>query len=224
MQAIEQPAFELIRVIVNEGLGSRVLRIAKKHGMPGGTILLGKGTIKQPLLELLALCDVRKEIVLMAADAKTCTAAMEAINSEMKLHKPNHGIAYATPVRAICGSSSCRIGRPEDRETGGEKADMYESIVIIVEKGRGEAVVDAAAKAGSRGATIINARGSGVHETSKLFAMEIEPEKEMVLIISSADRSEAIIAAIQAGFDIDRPGSGIIFVQPVTRAYGLFGQ
>ena len=80
----------------------------------------------------------------------------------------------------------------------------------------------AANKAGSRGATIINGRGSGIHETSKVFAMEIEPEKEIVLIISPSNLTDSIVSSIRDELKINEPGNGIIFVQDVNKAYGLY--
>ena len=97
----------------------------------------------------------------------------------------------------------------------------YQAITVIVDKGKAEEVVDAAAKAGSKGATIINARGSGIHETSRLFAMDIEPEKEIVLILSQNEKVEDIVESIRQEMQIDVPGNGIIYVQPVNRTYGL---
>ena len=35
---------ELLIVIVNNGLGSKILKYAKQNGITGGTIFLGKGT------------------------------------------------------------------------------------------------------------------------------------------------------------------------------------
>ena len=67
--------------------------------------------------------------------------------------------------------------------------------------------MDAATEAGARGGTIINARGSGIHETSKLFAMEIEPEKEIVLIISEVAQAESITSAIREKMKIDEPAA-----------------
>lgn len=81
--------------------------------------------------------------------------------------------------------------------------------------------MEAATKAGSRGGTIINARGSGIHETHTLFAMAIEPEKEIVLILSENNTTEAIVAAIRQELRVDEPGNGIIFVLDVNETYGL---
>jgi len=91
----------------------------------------------------------------------------------------------------------------------------------VVDKGKAEDVIDAATAAGSRGGTIINARGSGIHETSKLFFMDVEPEKEIVMILSEKKDAEAIISSIREKLDIEQPGKGIIFVQEVSKVYGL---
>ena len=98
---------------------------------------------------------------------------------------------------------------------------MYRAIFTIVDRGRAEDVMDAANEVGAKGGTIINARGSGIHETNKLFSMEIEPEKEMVMILSEKSVVDSIVSSIRKKLDIDKPGKGIIFVQEVSRAYGL---
>lgn len=36
---------ELICVVVNFGIASKVLKKAKQHGVKGGTVTLGKGTV-----------------------------------------------------------------------------------------------------------------------------------------------------------------------------------
>jgi nitrogen regulatory protein PII len=51
--------------------------------------------------------------------------------------------------------------------------------------------------------------------------MEIEPEKEIVMILSKKDRSEAIVSSIRNKLKIDEPGKGIIFIQDVAKTYGL---
>lgn len=97
----------------------------------------------------------------------------------------------------------------------------YEVIFTIVERGLGENVVDAATAAGATGATIINARGSGIHEKEKFFAMDIEPEKEIVMIILNKEKTDKVVKSINGTMDIEKPGKGIIFVMDVSRTSGL---
>lgn len=109
--------------------------------------------------------------------------------------------------------------QPNESEGMGEA--MHHAIMVIVDRGKAEEVIEAATAAGSRGGTIINARGSGIHETSTLFAMEIEPEKEIVLIISENHQTQTIANTIREKLEIDKPGNGIIFIQNVTHTFGL---
>ena len=211
--------FELLCVIVNFGTGSKVLKYAKEEGISGGTIILGKGTYKRPLLEFLELTETRKELVLMIAPRKIVNPTLEVLNEKLKLAKPHHGIAFVIPVTQFLGAGKYEY--EAKNEIGGQNMTEHNAIFTIVDKGFGEKVVDAATLAGAKGATIINARGSGIHEKSKLFSMEIEPEKEIVLIIAQKEIVKPIITSICEELDIEQPGNGIIFVQEVHQTYGI---
>ena len=216
MSVLPSTNYVMLTVIVNFGMGSKVLHIAKEQGVNGGTITLGRGTVKNKLLEFLAIDDIRKEIVYMVADHGVADKAIAAISKELRLHKPNHGIAYMQGMGAVYG-----LHTKEYEVLSKEDVSMYQAITVIVEKGKAEMVIEAATKAGSKGGTILNARGSGLHETSKFFAMEIEPEKEVVLILAKNDMAEPIVTAIRQDLHIDEPSNGILFVQEVLHTYGL---
>ncbi|HOS68940.1 MAG TPA: P-II family nitrogen regulator [Bacillota bacterium] len=217
---LENKNFNLICVIVNFGLGSDVLKLSKQHGVTGGTIFLGKGTVKSAILELLELSESRKEIVLMAAEAAIEDTVLEELNKKLKFSKPNHGIAFTTSIKCIMGITSC--GCKIDNESGGVENPMYNLIMAIVERGKAEAAIEAARDAGARGGTIIHARGSGIHETSKIFSIEIEPEKEIALIISESMLAEKIASSISDRLNINEPGNGVIFIQSINKVYGLY--
>ncbi len=100
----------------------------------------------------------------------------------------------------------------------------YSAIYTIVDKGKAEGVVETSRLAGATGATIIDARGSGIHEAQRLFAMEVEPEKEIVLILTRTPQVAGIVDAIREHLCIDEPGNGMLFVQPVQEIVGLGGE
>lgn len=91
---------ELICIIVNLGKGSDVVQAAKRFGVTGGTVLLGHGTVSNRLLNFIGLSDIRKEIILMVADKGVALDALEKLNKQFLFHKPNHGIAFSTPIFA----------------------------------------------------------------------------------------------------------------------------
>lgn len=98
----------------------------------------------------------------------------------------------------------------------------YELIITIVNKGWSERVIKVGREAGARGATVLHARGSGLHEITSFLGIAIEPEKELVLNVVTTDMSEAIVAAISDAIDLKNPGTGISMVIPLRGVAGLF--
>ena len=216
----EAVEIELICIIINLGLGSKLIKTAKRCGITGGTVLLARGTTNNRILNYMGLSDVRKEVAIFVCDKETANQTLEKINMEFKFCRPNNGIAFTTSICTSVGTRNYNCDNTQKK--GGVNHTMYHVITIIVEKGKAEDVIDAATKAGSKGGTIINGRGSGIHETSKLFSMDIEPEKEIVIVLSEADKTEAIVSSINKDLKIDEPGNGIIYVQDVNKTYGIY--
>lgn len=213
--------FELFCVIVEQDLGERVIALAHQKNIQGATTLIGRGTIRNKFLHILGLDSVAKDIVLMGAPSKLGTDALHHIYKEMNMHKKGKGIAFSLPLASVLGSVLCKstnIKKSEDKKMN------YQLIFTIVDRGNADLVMDAAFKAGSTGGTIINARGSGIHETKKIFNIAIEPEKEIIMILAKTDQVETITSTIRDLFHIDDPGKGIIFIMDVNQTYGLYDQ
>ena len=213
--------FDLIVTVVDFGLGSKVIKTARESGISGGTIFLGTGTVDNRLLEILSLDHVRKEIAIMVTESSVAYEALDKLNEKFHFDKPNHGIAFIIPVSEVYGTRDSINDCNDKKEDRGDENTMYKAIFTIVDRGKGENVMDAAKSAGAKGGTIINARGSGIHETEILFSMPIEPEKEVVMILAKNEIVDNISSAIREELKIDEPGMGIMFVLDVNKTYGL---
>ncbi len=216
----DKGAIVLVCVIVNCGAASTVLQNARRFRLPGGTVLLGRGTVRHPLLETLALNEAKKEVVLLAAPQEEGLRFAQALSAELKFHKRSHGVAFVTEIAAVWGSHAIACG--EKNLGKEERITMYQSVFVIVDKGKAELAVDAATRAGATGATIIGARGSGIHETGTLFHMHVEPEKEIVLMVLKRETAQAVAAAVKDALAIEEPGNGILFVHDVSSVFGLY--
>jgi nitrogen regulatory protein PII len=97
----------------------------------------------------------------------------------------------------------------------------FELIVTIVNKGFAEEVVETTKKAGAEGGTILNARGTGLHENVKLFGIPIEPEKEIVLTLIDSTKTKKVLDAITSSVELDKPGKGVAFVLEVEKTAGI---
>ena len=212
--------FDLLCAIVPSGNGSKILKIAQKHGVHGGTVFMGRGTVpKSRLLEFFELTQTRREIVFMLTERSSAQEAMHYIGWEFSLHKKNSGICFYLPVNEILGIENLKD--IELKVTEGTAETMYHVIYTIVEKGRAEEVMEAARGAGARGGTIINARGHGIHDTGTLFLMPVEPEREIVMVLAEAGVTRPIAQAVREKLELDEPGNGIMFIQGVYDVYGM---
>nr|WP_300006233.1 P-II family nitrogen regulator [Tissierella sp.] len=206
--------------ILDFGKGSKALKIAQRVGAFGGTIFLGKGSVKNELLNRLGVLDVRKEIFITIIDDSLEDDLYDEISKKFHLNKSNHGIAFSLPLK-----SALKINGDKYKSNTAKKGvkDMdYEAIFVIVNKGLSDDVLDAAEAAGSKGGTVIHARGSGSEKKEKLFNIEIEPEKDVVLILSKEENMDKIVDKIEEMLKLTEPGAGILFTLDVNRTLGLY--
>ena len=97
----------------------------------------------------------------------------------------------------------------------------HEVIVVIVNEGHSDKVMDAAREAGARGGTIIHARGSGTKDIEKKYGVVITPQKEMLYILVNEKIRDAVISSNNKSVGLETPGQGIVFSLPVSNISGL---
>ena len=217
------PKLDLLCCVVNDGDAAKTLHIARKYGVKRGTVNVGRGTVKSHLLEVLGISERKKEIVTLLVKRESSSDTIRGISEEMAFHKDHHGIAFLYHITDFIDLRNEYGGEePNDSENVSEvEKSMYNVIYTIVEKGMAEDVIDAATEAGSRGGTIINGRGAGASEVKKVFAVDIEPEKEVVLILTKSEQKDAIVESIKNHLQLDESGQGVIFVLDIAEVYGL---
>lgn len=97
----------------------------------------------------------------------------------------------------------------------------YDLVITIVNRGFADEVMSAAKKAGAFGGTVVNARGTGTNELQKFFGAIIQPEKEMVLILTEREKRNAMMEVICRDAGLSKEGMGICFSMPVDGVTGI---
>ncbi len=93
----------------------------------------------------------------------------------------------------------------------------FELVVCIVNAGYSENVMKAARSAGARGGSIVRGRGSANPESEEFFGVTIQPDKEIVLVLVTADIKDAVLKTIYKNAGLSTEGAGIVFSLPVSR-------
>ena len=100
----------------------------------------------------------------------------------------------------------------------------FKLIIAMVKTNETDQIVTAAKAAGGTGATIIPARGTGIHEAKSFFGLTLEAQTDVVLFLLEESLVDAALAAIYEAGRFREAGTGIAFVVDVERAVGLESQ
>jgi len=101
---------------------------------------------------------------------------------------------------------------------------QFKLIMAFVKPSITDAVVNAMKEAGATGATIIPARGTGIHEAKSFFGLSLEDQTDIIVFLVEEHVVENLMKVIQLAGSFNKPGTGIAFVVPVEHIAGLESQ
>jgi nitrogen regulatory protein PII len=100
----------------------------------------------------------------------------------------------------------------------------FKLIVAMIKTNVTDEIVTAAKAAGGTGATIIPARGTGIHEAKTFFGLTLEAQTDVVLFLLEASLVAPVLDSISNAGRLAEAGTGIAFVIDVEQAIGLESQ
>lgn len=98
---------------------------------------------------------------------------------------------------------------------------MRHLIISICNSGNAESIMMTAKQVGAKGGTIINARGSAKKDAEQFLGITIQPEKELLIIITNEDEKNQIMQAINQNHGIGTISHAITLSLPVDDIVGI---
>lgn len=211
-------------IVVNRGKGEKLSGLLAQHGVVFDLLVLGRGTADSRLLACLGLCETKKDVLFCAMPHALSCALLGALDGELNLKGPGRGIAFSIAIEGAADAASekrlCGAVRNEEDRTM-EQPEIYDLIVAVTNHGYADDVMEAARAAGAPGGTVLHARGVGQQQAEKFFGVTIQPEKEMVMILTKRETRDAIMAAITQRSGLRTEAGTIAFSLPVDGVAGL---
>lgn len=214
-----QTYYDLIVVIVNLGKASRVLAEAKKIGITGGTISLAHGTVNSNLLRKLGLSEIRKEVLLMVSQRKHTVLTINHITDTFHLEEPNRGIIFSTPLSTVVGTHN-QLSDLHDTDPVSDPT--HEMFMTIVPEGNGDKVVEVVRQGGGAGGTIIPAYGAFAETVTRVFGIEINSEKDIVINLVDKQMANQIEEELTRNIHFQDSDSGIMFSVDAQNVRGIY--
>lgn len=97
----------------------------------------------------------------------------------------------------------------------------HKLIVTIVKKGKAKKLCEESKNCGAEGGTTILGKGASVKEFKKIFGINLEEEREVILTaVRDSLVDEVFDEMIEKG-ELNKPGNGIIFVMDIKQVEGI---
>ena len=95
---------EVIFAIVDSGYAEEAMAVARENGARGGTILNGRGVVREEAAAFFGITlHAEKEILMMVVEKTIRDQILNALYKEMDMAKKAKGIAFSLPVSDVAG-------------------------------------------------------------------------------------------------------------------------
>lgn len=192
----------LIMSIVERGSGSKLIKLYSKNQVFTHLRCEGAGTATSEIMDILGLGSSEKDIVLSITTRPAAQLLLERLDDELRGATPGKGIAFAIPLTAVSSLIAAFIDLKTRTESEGgsgsmEKEQKSSMILVTVNQGFTDAVMDTARKAGARGGTIIRGRWAGDESFAQSYGITtLQAEKEIIFIVVPSEIRNKVMDAV----------------------------
>lgn len=193
--------YKLVVTIVDRGKGSGILKLYASHGVLARCQCAGHGTATSEILDILGLGTKEKDILLGFSPAASANALLYALDNGLADPLHTKGIAFdarLTGLNTLLCALLDEAPKPE-RTTGGtpmEQTGKNSLLLVLVNQGFTEEVMETAKAAGARGGTIVRARWTDEETAAQFYGLALQAEKEVIAIVVPNEARGAIMEAI----------------------------
>lgn len=221
-----------IITITNRVMDSKhFLDFYRAFGAPVVFSALGRGTASDDVLSYLGLEATEKSVLFSVVTPQIKDVLMRELVDTMHIDRPVSGIAVCLHLSSVGGRSAMQylISGGTDVEpdlTVKEEERMsnsgYELVVAIANGGYSDMVMEAASAAGAQGGTVLHTRAADAANGNKFFGMAITEEREMILLVTPAEKRAAIMQAIMEKAGAQSEAQSVVFSVALDEVAGLY--
>jgi hypothetical protein len=218
------PPLSLLVVICDRGKGKKAAETLRGRKTSFNLLTLGKGTANSKILNYLGLGQTEKTLLFSIMSYVDGRDALSQLQWALDLKQPGHGIAFTLPLSAACMREVVNVLTGADKRGGDESMNQqfeYELILVVANRGYNQEVMDAARTEKAAGGTIINAKGFAFSDAEKFFGMNLQSEKEIIMILTPSENKTNIMKAIAEKAGPESPAGAIAISLPVSDVEGL---
>ena len=192
---------QLLLSVVERGSAAKLMRQYEAFKITQHFQAFSHGTAASHLLDTLGFGTSERDILLSIAPKDTMRQLMHFLKDAERSALGAKGIACSLDLTALSAIYALGISRleemnPDKGEQLMEQGNQHTLILVAVNYGYTDAVMDTARACGAKGGTIVRARWAGSQTVEKFAGITLQDEKEILAIVASRKEQAHIMEEI----------------------------
>ncbi|MCM1056362.1 MAG: hypothetical protein NC517_01975 [Firmicutes bacterium] len=221
MNAGRRNQIMMILSIIERGRAKAYIEMLDRRKIGFHMQCVGQGTASSEMMDILGLGSSDKDIVLSYAPRRQVAALAAELTKDLSSGMGYNGLMILLSTSAINYiAAELLLLQAADGEAEGEesamKSEYHHSLILItVNQGYTDSVMQTAKKAGATGGTVIRARLAGAEQ---IMALQAQEEKEIIAILAADSVRNQIMEEVNKEFGLRSEARGVVCAVPVDRA------
>ncbi len=213
-------------LITTPKMAKKATEVFEENSVPAHFRLGAMGTATSDVMDILGLGTAEKQMFVSILDKEKADSMLLKLYKALRIGAINSGIAYTLPLNGASKVAFRMLDTADEKNE--ERRDLRAMsekknamIAAVVNLGYSEDVMNAARGAGAGGGTVIHSRAVAGENVLPQIGALLADEKEIVLIVSSAETKLAIMQAISEKCGANTEAKGIVYSFPIDNVVGL---
>lgn len=217
----------MIFSIVERGKGKAYMEMLKGKNIGFNFQTVGFGTAPSEMMDIFGLGSNDKDIIFSYATEKAVANYLLDYEKSIGSSFRYRGLAMVLSFGAMSRVASQLIagGVNDTEEKGAETVEKNEQkhslIIITLNQGYVDEVMEEAKKYGATGGTVIKARLADAESAGDLVGVDIAEEKEIVTILAPNSICGMIMENVNKKFGMRTDAKGVVCSLPVDKAFKI---
>ena len=212
--------------IIERDKGQKLIKELEKINVKVNFQMVGLGTAPTDMMDIFGLGTNDKDIIISLATESVVADMMTNFGMLFSSHSKFGGIMVILKVsatnRIMTEFLDFNNGKNTEKGNGIMKNEHHNNLIVIsVNEGYVDNIMEVARKAGATGGTVIKGRLAEIEQFAELAKSQIDGEREILCILAPVKTSKQIMDAVNQEFGLSSDANGILFAIPVEKAYKI---
>lgn len=227
MPKAKQKRLMILFSIVEREKGNKLIKALGEKDINMHFQCVGFGTAPSEMMDIFGLGSNDKDIVISFAPENTVKPLISDFSNNFSSYSQYGGLMIVLKMSAVSRLVTEILHHNPTQNTSKEiKTNMknehnHQLILISVDQGYSDLVMQTAKAAGATGGTVIKGRLADSEHFIELAQVDIKEEREIICILAPESISAAIMDSVNQKFGLTSEAHGVVCSVSVEKAYKI---